>query len=144
MLDRTSGSGEGAAPVALRCECADRDEGSEAGGRRPATFPVQPAFAIGDSGHLLCALPGKGILAIGAGGAVSAADQALSGLAGGRGGDPLGDRHRSSSAGAPASLSRRRMVLVPGQPSSNDWVGTNGGSGDGGSLCLHSVDRPFS
>src|SRR5208283_1782957 len=81
--------------------------------------------------------------AIEARGAVSTADQALSGLAGGRSGDPPGDRHRSSAAGASASLSRRRLVLVPGQPGSNDWIGTNGGSGDGGSLCLHSVDRPF-
>src|SRR5713226_6923389 len=121
-----AGVGKAATPIALRSERGGDNEGPKGRRRCPDSFPVQPALAAGDSRDFVCGLSGAGVLAIEAGGAVSAPNQALSCLARRRGGDLIATHLRPGPPQARAAVSCRRMVLVPGQLSPDDRAGTGG------------------
>src|SRR6266478_2788065 len=138
-VERMAGVGKAAIPAAFRSERSCNDEGPKGRRRRPESFPVQPALAAGDCRDFVCGLSGEGVLAIEAGGAVSAPHQSLSCMAGRRGRDRIDSRHGCGSPRSRPKISYCRMVLVPGQLSPDDRAGTGGRSGNGGSLRLHPV-----
>src|SRR6266849_6037764 len=134
-----AGVGKAATPIALRSERGGDNEGPKGRRRRPDFFPVRHTLAAGDSRDFVCGLSGEGVLASEAGGALSAPHQALSCLASRRGRDRNDARHGFRSPRSRPKVSCCRMVLVPGQLSSDDRIGTGGRSGNGGSLRLHSL-----
>src|SRR5438270_430531 len=136
-VERMAGVGKAATPAALRSERGGNDEGPKGRRRRPESFPVQPAVAAGDCRDFVCGLSGEGVLAIEAGGAVSAPHQSLSCMAGRRGRDRIDSRHGLGSPCSRPKISCCRMVLVNAQPSPYDRAGTGGRSGNGGSLRLY-------
>ncbi len=116
-VERMAGVGKAATPAALRSERSGNDEGPKGRRRRPESFPVQPAVAAGDCRDFVCGLSGEGVLAVEAGGAVSAPHQSLSCLAGRCGRARNDARHGFGSPRSRPKISCCRMVLVPGQPS---------------------------
>src|ERR1700690_953299 len=144
MVDAMAATGKGAARVAFGRERADGNEGSATRRRRSASFPSQLVLTVGNRGHLVCALPGEGGVAIEPCGAVSAADYALSCPASGRGSGSLAVDYRRRSPRAPAPVSCCRVVLVLREPGADDRAGTNWSSVHGRSLRPHSFYRPVS
>src|SRR4029077_18692908 len=81
----------------------------------------------------------QGALAFEFGGVVSAPDSPLSNLAGRGGCSGVDADHSFTFTGASPALSCRRLVLVHGQPRSDDWVGAGWRAFDRRSFCLHSL-----
>src|SRR5277367_4144311 len=136
-----AGAGKESTSAALRGEFGDYDEGRESRGRGQGFFSIQSAVAAGDCRHLLCALLGESILAIKTRGAVSPSDYALSSLAGGRGRSLTLARHGLGVTRPRSTVSRRRMVLVPGKYGADDRHRTGRLSRHGRPLRLSALHR---